>query len=167
MNNHDRYVLGSIFFFGLLILSGASARAEPPEGRPSTITGTATITDGDTIKVDGTKVRLSGYDTPERRSMCGRTDVYEAASDALAGFIGSKDVNCKLTGDKTYDRFVGTCSVNGKDLGAFMVESGWGRDWPKFSDGKYAAAEKKARKAKSGLWGLNCSDSLWGSRSYD
>lgn len=144
-----------------------SAFAEPSEGRPSTIIGAATVTDGDTIKVDGVKVRLNGFDTPEKGSMCGRTNVYTEASDALDGFIGTSDVKCKLTGDKTFDRFVGTCSVGGKDIGDFMVESGWGRDWPKFSAGKYAAAEKRARDAKRGLWGLDCDESLWGTRSYD
>ena len=143
------------------------AYAEPPEGRPSTVVGAATVTDGDTIKVDGVKVRLNGFDTPERGRMCGRTDVYSQASAALEDFIGSSEVTCKLTGDKTYDRFVGMCFIGGKDIGDFMVDAGWGRDWKRFSGGKYAAAEKEARKAQRGLWGLSCSEELWGSRKYD
>lgn len=145
----------------------SSAHAEPPEGRPSTLSGSAVITDGDTIKVDGIKVRLNGYDTPERDSFCGRTDVYDAASNALADFIGGSEVVCQLTGEKTFDRFVGTCSVHGTDIGGFMVDAGWGRDWKRFSGGKYAGAEKAARKAQRGLWGLSCSEELWGDRKYD
>lgn len=160
-----------VFILALSIAAGSalafSAAAEPQEGRPSVLTGSATITDGDTIKVGGTKIRLNGFDTPERGSVCGNTDVYMAASKALAGFIGKSDVTCGLTGEKTFDRFVGTCSVNGTDLGDFMVESGWGRDWPRFSGGKYAAAEKAARTDQRGLWGLSCGEDLWGSRKYD
>lgn len=144
-----------------------SAFAEPPEGRPSTITGAATVTDGDTILVGGTKVRLNGFDTPERDSMCGSTNVYEQASEVLSDFIGSQAVECDLSGDKTFDRFVGTCSVEGTDIGSFMVERGWGRDWPRFSGRKYATAEKAARADRRGLWGLSCGDDLWGSRNYD
>lgn len=144
-----------------------SAFAEPQEGRPSTIIGAATVTDGDTIFVGGTKVRLNGFDTPEKDSMCGSTNVYEQASAALSEFIGSEEVECDLSGVKTFDRFVGTCSVEGTDIGTFMVERGLGRDWPRFSGGKYAAAEKAARAEKRGLWGLACGEDLWGSRNYD
>ena len=144
-----------------------SAFAEPQEGRPSTIIGAATVTDGDTIFVGGTKVRLNGFDTPEKDSMCGSTNVYEQASAALSEFIGSEEVTCELSGEKSYDRLIGTCSARGTDFGTFMVESGWGRDWKRFSEGKYASAEKAARAEKRGLWGLACGEDLWGSRNYD
>lgn len=167
MTHHRRRLVALTVLTAAVAAFTMSAFAEPPEGRPSTITGAVTVTDGDTIKVDDIKIRLNGFDTPEKGSVCGGTDVYQKASDALVSFAGSRDAKCKLTGEKSFDRYVGTCSVSGRDIGTFMVESGWGRDWPKFSDGKYAAAEKTARSAKRGLWGLNCADGLWGNRSYD
>ena len=36
------------------------------------ITGPATVVDGDTIKIDGTSIRLHGIDAPETRSGVGR-----------------------------------------------------------------------------------------------
>lgn len=167
MNLHNLRIATLVSLATAFCLAYSSARAEPPEGKPSTISGSAAVTDGDTIKVDGIKVRLNGYDTPERDSFCGPTDVYEAASIALTDFIDGSEVVCQLTGEKTFDRFVGTCSVHGTDIGSFMVDAGWGRDWKRFSGGKYAAAEKQARKAQRGLWGLSCGEDLWGDRKYD
>jgi endonuclease YncB( thermonuclease family) len=155
------------FVFALVACGAGFAFSEPSGGSPNTITGTAIAIDGDTITLGEHKVRLNGYDTPERDSMCGSTDVYAAASKALADFIADQTVTCELNGDKSYDRVIGTCSARGTDFGTFMVESGWGRDWKRFSGGKYAAAEKAARTDQRGLWGLNCSDNLWRGRNYD
>jgi endonuclease YncB( thermonuclease family) len=152
--------------FALAACGVGFAVAEPGSGTPGTITGVATVIDGDTITLGEHKVRLNGYDTPERDSMCGSTDVYAAASDALADFIDEQTVTCELNGEKSYDRVIGTCSARGTDLGSFMVESGWGRDWKKYSGGKYAVAEKAARADQLGLWGLGCSGELWGDRDY-
>jgi len=148
------------------MLSGTSA-AQPSERQKTNITGTATVIDGDTITLGEHKVRLNGFDTPERDSMCGSTNVYAAASNALADFIAEQTVTCELNGDKSFDRVIGTCFARGTDFGTFMVENGWGRDWPRFSGGKYAAAEKAARADQRGLWGLSCSNDLWGDRKYD
>jgi len=153
--------------FALAACGVGFAVAEPGSGTPSSITGSATVIDGDTITLGEHKVRLNGFDTPERDSMCGSTDVYAAASNALADFIAGQTVTCELNGEKSYDRVIGTCSARGKDFGTFMVESGLARDWPRFSAGKYAAAEKAARTDRRGLWGLGCGDDLWGNRKYD
>lgn len=153
--------------FALAVCGAGFAVAEPGSGTSSTIAGSAAVVDGDTITLGEYKVRLNGFDTPERDSMCGSTDVYAAASKALADFIADQTVTCELNGDKSYDRVIGTCSVRGTDLGTFMAESGWGRDWKRFSGGKYAAAEKAARTDQRGLWGLSCGEDLWGNRKYD
>ena len=36
----------------------------------SDITGTASVTDGDTIKIHGERIRLHGIDAPESRQLC-------------------------------------------------------------------------------------------------
>lgn len=151
----------------ILALGAGSALAETGKASPSTVTGTAKVIDGDTLTLGEKKVRLNGFDTPERGSMCSSTDVYAAASKTLADFIAEQTITCELTGEQSFDRVIGTCSVQGTDLGSFIVESGFGRDWPKFSGGKYAAAEKSARADKRGLWGLSCGADLWGDRTYD
>lgn len=153
--------------FALAACGVGFAVAESGSGTPSTIVGVATVIDGDTITLGEHKVRLNGYDTPERDSKCGSTDVYAAASNALAAFIADQTVTCELNGDKSYDRVIGTCSARGTDFGTFIVESGWGRDWKRYSGGQYAEAEKAARADQRGLWVLSCSDDLWGNRKYD
>jgi endonuclease YncB( thermonuclease family) len=40
--------------------------------------------------------------------------------------------NCELTGAKTYDRFVGYCSINGNDFGQFMMQNSSCKVWKKF-----------------------------------
>jgi endonuclease YncB( thermonuclease family) len=73
--------------FALAAVGAGIAAAEGGSGSPSTITGMATVIDGDTITLGEHKVRLNGFDAPERDSKCGSTDVYAAASNALADFI--------------------------------------------------------------------------------
>jgi endonuclease YncB( thermonuclease family) len=147
----------------------AIAQPEPqPEEteQASGLAGIASVVDGDTIEIHGTRIRLSGYDTPERGARCGDTNVYQRAANELSDFIANRTVACVPTGTDEHQRTVATCSVNGTDLGDYMVSQGWGRDWPRYSHGAYAEEEASARSASRGLWGLSCPADLWGNRNY-
>jgi len=133
----------------------------------NTISGVASVIDGDTIEIHGERIRLSGYDTPERGKRCGSVNVYQKAAFALSDFIGRQTVHCNVTGRDRYERSIATCAVGGIDLGDHMVREGWGRDWPRYSKGRYAGEERSARSRSKGVWGLSCPDSLWGKRNYD
>lgn len=135
-------------------------------GSASDIVGVASAVDGDTIEIHGTRIRLSGFDTPERGARCGDVNVYQRAANELDQFIAGRTVSCNSNGTDTHDRTVATCSVNGVDLGDHMVSTGWGRDWPRYSHGAYADEEAEARRASRGIWGLACPAELWGSRNY-
>jgi endonuclease YncB( thermonuclease family) len=52
-------------------------------------------------------------------------------------------VICELTGERTWGRRVGYCSVGGADLGEAIVRAGLARDCPGYSGGRYAAVEPK------------------------
>ncbi len=136
------------------------------EKRSNTIAGVASVIDGDTIEIHGERIRLSGYDTPERGKRCGNINVYQKAALALSDFIGRQTVHCDVSGTDRYDRSIATCAVGGVDLGDHMVREGWGRDWPRYSKGRYAGEERSARSKSKGVWGLRCPDSLWGNRNY-
>ena len=126
---------------------------------------TASVIDGDTIEIHGQRVRLDGFDAPERGRRCaGGVNAYQRASLTLADAIGRRTVICTPTG-RDRERIVARCAVAGDDLGALMVRSGWARDWPRYSGGRYAPAEQDARRALRGVWGLEC-PGLWGSRNY-
>ncbi len=66
------------------------------------IAGTATVVDGDTIKIRGERIRLHGIDAPESRQIC-RLDgkpwrCGRDATNALAGMIASRAVACSGIG---------------------------------------------------------------------
>jgi endonuclease YncB( thermonuclease family) len=152
-------------------LSAAAALAlclsAAADEKPGTLSGVASVIDGDTIEIHGEQVRLNGFDTPESGARCAAVNVYQAAGFGLADFIGTQTVECALSGKDRYGRHIGTCSVGGAELGEHMVSTGWGRDWPRYSKRAYADEEKTAREAKAGIWGLECPADLWGTRNYD
>lgn len=56
-------------------------------------------------------------------------------------------------------------TADGKDVQAEIVKLGLAWDWARYSGGKYAALEDKARNAKCGLWVDNrASEIHWGKR---
>src|SRR5688572_12430183 len=65
------------------------------------LVGTPRVVDGDTLEVDGTRVRLLGIDAPER----GEPGSAEATS-ALLGIIAGREVTCTDTGGRTHRRVV-------------------------------------------------------------
>ena len=135
-------------------------------------TGVASIIDGDTLDIRDNRYRFNGIDTPERGARCGNTNVYQKASLALSDLVGRKNVQCEPNGKKNGKRLIATCFVllpNNQrlNLSEELVSMGWARDWPKYSNGRYAKVEKQARLAKEGIWGLECPDDLWGNRNYD
>ncbi|NOT54792.1 MAG: thermonuclease family protein [Deltaproteobacteria bacterium] len=145
----------------------AKAKAEVETTGASEIVGVASVIDGDTIEIHGQRIRLDGVDAPERNKVCGDTNVYQRASLALSDFIGAQTVHCAITDEPDrYGRQVAQCSVGGTDMAAHLVEQGWARDWPRYSDGAYADEEARARASHSGLWGLQCPSDLWGDRDY-
>ncbi len=112
------------------------ALSAPAFGDGTTITGKARVVDGDTLDVDGVRVRLNGLAAPERGEPGGRE-----ATRFMVDATRREAVTCELTGEQSYDREIGRCFVDGEDLAALAVAAGVARDCPRFSDGRYAALE--------------------------
>lgn len=130
-----------------------------PESSGSTLTGKASVIDGDTIEIHDRHIRFDGIDAPEATQLCkdGRNMNYRCGQDAalfLEKFIAvASPVRCEFVTFDQYDRFVGDCyRADGASLNAAMVRSGYALDWPKHSKGKYAAYQRKAKAEKSGMW---------------
>jgi endonuclease YncB( thermonuclease family) len=51
-----------------------------------------------------------------------------------------------------YGRTVATCSVGGADIGEWLVRNGLALDWPQYSKGKYASAQREADRSGRGMW---------------
>ena len=128
-----------------------------------TISGRATVIDGDTIAVQGTteRIRLYGIDTPEgqqtcedaagRRYLCG-----SRAAEALASLMGrNARVSCQEQDRDRYGRIVAVCTANGREINAELVRQGWALEYTQYSDGRYKDEEAEARNAKRGLWAGN------------
>ena len=132
----------------LLILAAPPAAAE-------TITGEARVIDGDTIAVDGERIRLWGLDAPELRQTC-RASVTslpcgELARDHLIVLIHSRPVRCAIRGRGYYGRHLGVCYEGSADLNRALVEAGWAVIDPRYPS-TYQAQQDGARAARRGVW---------------
>jgi endonuclease YncB( thermonuclease family) len=110
--------------------------------------GQASIIDGDTLEIHGTRIRLWGVDAPESSQLCRGADsnLYRCGAKAandLDSFIARRPVNCTPVAEDQYGRTVATCSVGG-DIGEWLVRNGLALDWPQYSKGRYASAQREA-----------------------
>lgn len=112
-------------------------------GLPSQISGPAYAIDGDTIIVLDSarhfttlRVRLHGIDAEELSEPHG----YQAKVSLQQIIQGG--VGCKLTGEVSYNRHIGTCyNQDGLDVGAEMVRLGFALDCAHYSGGQYKPLE--------------------------
>lgn len=120
-------------------LLAASAQAE------DTLEGKVThVRDVDTIEVRGKAVRLNGVDGPELKTRIGKEGKFY-----LQRLLKGATVRCELNGERTYDRWVGVCYLNGQDLGALVIAEGLALDCRRYSGGRYRHLETSA--ARSGI----------------
>jgi hypothetical protein len=97
------------------------------------LVGQASIIDGDTLEIHGTRIRLWGVDAPESSQLCRGADsnLYRCGANAandLDTFIARRPVNCTPVSEDQYGRSVAICSVGGADLGEnglFAMVSRW------------------------------------------
>ncbi len=141
----------AIAAFAALIL------ASIPEAFADDLVGRASVIDGDTLEIHGTRIRLWGIDAPESSQLCrGENSLQyrcgaKAAND-LDAFIARRPVNCLPITLDQYGRTVASCSVEGVDLGQWLVRNGLALDWPPFSKGKYDSDQRDADHAGRGIW---------------
>ncbi len=120
-------------------------------------TGQASVIDGDTLEIHGTRIRLWGIDAPESSQLCRGDDSLPyrcgaQAANGLYAFIAKRPVNCLPVSLDRYGRTAAICQVSGADLGEWLVRNGLALDWPKYSKGKYGAVQQDAEKAERGIW---------------
>jgi len=136
-------------WLALLLLTGSANAVASSWG------GTVThVTDGDSVWVQPdrggkpVKVRLGGIDAPEICQPGGR-----ASRAALAGRLAGRQVEVSPQRKDDYGRTVASLSLQGEDIGAWMVSRGqawsyrFGRD-----GGPYVLQQAQARAAARGLF---------------
>ena len=116
-----------------------------------TLTGTCKrVVDGDTLHLeDGTKVQIWGIDAPEKGQ-----PYADKATAYLEKTSKGRKLTIKVKETDRYGRKVAEVAAGDTDLGLFMVRSGmaWHDDYNAPDATNLAAAMKKAKKAKKGLW---------------
>jgi len=75
----------------------------------------------------------------------------KAAND-LDAFIARRPVSCTPISLDQYGRTVATCTVDGTDLGHWLVSNGLALDWPNYSHGMYDKNQREAEHAGRGMW---------------
>ena len=121
-----------------------------------TITGIASVTDGDSLEIRGTRIRLHGIDAPEGRQRCTRPSgetwrCGQQAALALSDRIGRRSVSCMARDIDRYGRTIAVCSQDGVDLNAWMVREGWAVAYRRYSK-DYVPDEADARRAGRNIW---------------
>ena len=113
------------------------------------------VVDGDTIVLNGEKIRFSGIDTPELKQTCmnGDEKVFcgKTAKMLLIKKIGNEMPECIREGKDVYKRTLAECFVNGESLSVFLVRSGYAFAYRKYSK-KFIEDEEFAKKNNAGMW---------------
>ncbi len=108
------------------------------------LAGLAWITDGDSITIKKTQIRLFGIDAPELNHPYGKN-----AKWALHKLCKGQIIRAEITDQDKYGRTVAKCFLpDGRDLSAEMVKQGLAIDWPKFSNGRYRSFETSDARKK-------------------
>ena len=115
------------------------------------------VIDGDTIILNGEKIRFLGIDTPELKQTCLRGDEEVGcgmfAKMLLIKKIGRNTPKCIGKKKDYYKRTLAECFVNGESLSKFLVRSGYAFAFRKYSD-QFIEDENFAKENKLGLWAM-------------
>ena len=115
------------------------------------------ITDGDTIKINGEKIRFSGIDTPEMKQTCIENEIVNpcgvTAKNILMDKISNNEVVCISEGKDRYKRTLAECFVNDESLSSYLVRSGYAFAYRRYSK-KFIADEEYAKSNKIGMWSM-------------
>jgi endonuclease YncB( thermonuclease family) len=134
---------------GAFIHLAAAAALALVQGQPH-------VTDGDTIRIGETRIRLEGIDAPEMSQQCTKADgsdwkCGEAAKAALIQKIGNEAVRCEISGTDRYGRSLGTCWSGTINLNQWLVGSGWAVAYRRYSF-RYVTDEQVARGQRLNIW---------------
>lgn len=137
--------------------SSIASKDGPPSEK--SITGRASVIDGDTIEISGQRIRFNGVDAPESAQRCNDASgrfyaCGRQSANALDEFLAtSRPVTCKFVDWDQYGRFVGNCSrADGRSVQEWLVKNGHALDWPRYSHGAFSRQEKAARTSRLGVW---------------
>ena len=140
-----------IIVFAAIALSVTAAAS----AQTNSISGLAHVSDGDSLVINDTRIRLFGIDAPELEQQCTRNGASWACGQrskrALQDMVGNGTITCTPQSIDKHGRTVAICSDQYGELNAAMVETGWATAYRFYSD-RYVAAEESAKSARIGIW---------------
>ena len=158
-----------IFLISIFLLVFLSTINDVKSQEIKIITGTAIVTDGDSIKINNNRIRLVGIDAPEINQQCKlkeNGDEYPCgkwSKRSLKSFVEGSDVTCFYNELDRYKRILGVCyrgnqnsvavkkKVKDLELNSYMVRLGNAVAYKKYSS-KYVDDEKYAIENNYGMW---------------
>ena len=119
-------------------------------------TGRAFIIDGDTLTINGTKIRLVGVDAPEISQKCKINKHVENCGEIvklrLVQATDSKDIICYSHGRDLYGRVLGECYVEDININKWLLREGLAVYYYNKDFKGYKILETLAKQEKVGLW---------------
>ncbi len=142
----------------VLDISSGSAGAVHQVTISTEISGSAAALTGDSMRVDGTLVRLDGVEAPAPAQPCYRENgrPWNCASSARSGLnkiVRGHTVTCTSSGQDNAGRTLAHCLVDGgKDIATALVRGGYVFATDNSFFGSLSGEESAAREAKRGIW---------------
>lgn len=118
--------------------------------------GSARVIDGQTLELNGQRLRLEGIDAPPPGTRCrlrgNERDCGHISATALMDLVAGVEITCRLRTSTAPDgaRYA-RCEADGYDLSEGMVYAGWAQADLAQMD-RYAGLEAAARVARRGMW---------------
>ena len=147
LNKKNLFLVSSLALIILFLLNISNAKSSDIK-----------IVDGDTIHIDGKKIRFSGIDTPELKQTClANKEIFFCGLEAknlLAKIINNRDVNCISEGKDQYKRTLAECFVGDLSLSRYLVREGYAFAYRKYSN-KFVKDEEFAKENNKGMWSMS------------
>ena len=139
----------------MLVAIALLAVAAPSASPTRAIYGSARVADGDTLTINGERLRLFGIDAPELDQTCMRNGQAwhcgREAAERLSRLVVGKSVRCLPNGTDDFGRTLARCDLIGVDINEAMVASGYAVAFRRYS-ADYVAVEERAKAARRGMW---------------
>jgi len=148
-----RWLLALVVLIGALAVTAVqrwSADSQSP------IAGRAFVIDGDTLTIEGTRIRLVDVDAPELDQHCTDGDhkswpCGRAAANELQALIRSQLLTCRRRGIDQYHRVLAVCRLpDNTDINGWLVQNGWALLYG--SNGNYRREQDEAKANRHGIW---------------
>jgi len=105
---------------------------------PGELTGQSSIIDGDTLEIHSHRIRLWGIDAPRKYAALPGRQQYPVSlrregRERSHRLHRATAQSCASRSRWIIQRTVAACSVDGVDLGDWLVRGGLALDWPQYS----------------------------------